>query len=353
MRVRFVVDSDVHGGAEVYVGHLLNHLPARFECSLVASRPPPPRLLRAAAERGAPVALVDPVRGKLDGPRLARLGRALRAGRPDLVHVNAAIPTNNRHALAAGALLRTPLVVTVHLAAPIRGRGHRALIGRLYRRARATIAVSREIASQLEDELGVSPRAIRVVRNGVEPGRAARARDAAAPVRVGALGRLTRQKGFDLLVEAIRALRAGKIDVEAVVAGCGPERAALERQAAGAPVRFAGFVEDVPSFLEDLDVFCLPSRGEGLPFALLEAMSQGLPCVAARVGDVADAVGSAGILVAPEDVEALTAALREIALSAARRRELGAAARSRVRDRHSVDAMVAATAAVYDEALRG
>jgi glycosyltransferase involved in cell wall biosynthesis len=105
--------------------------------------------------------------------------------------------------------------------------------------------------------------------------------------------------------------------------------------------------------LESLDIFCLPSRWEGLPFALLEAMMAGLPCVAARVGDVPEALGAAGALVPPDDLESLIEAVRDLVRSPARRRELGAAAHARAVERYSVDRMVAETADVYEGVLAG
>src|SRR5581483_6078737 len=103
--------------------------------------------------------------------------------------------------------------------------------------------------------------------------------------------------------------------VEVVIAGDGPERDTLAGLAQGLPVELPGFVQDVPALLAGLDVFCLTSRLEGLPFALLEAMMAGLPCVASDVGDVADALGGAGVVVRPGDVEALAAALARLVSS--------------------------------------
>ena len=109
----------------------------------------------------------------------------------------------------------------------------------------------------------------------------------------------------------------------------------------------------MPGFLAGLDVFCLPSRAEGLPLALLEAMMAGLPCLTTAVGGVPAAVGDAALVVPPGDVDALTKALRRLLGDSRLRAELAGRARAlAVRD-FDVARMVAATVAVYDEALAG
>ena len=170
---------------------------------------------------------------------------------------------------------------------------------------------------------------------------------------VGGVGRLTRQKGFDLLVEAARRLVAEGWPVEVRLAGAGRERDRLAAAAAGLPVHLAGFTEDVPGFLAGLDLFCLPSRAEGLPLALLEAMMAGLPCLTCAVGEIPAAVGEAALVIPPQDPDALCAALRRLLGDPGLRAELAGRARAlAVRD-FDLSAMVAATVAVYDRALAG
>jgi glycosyltransferase involved in cell wall biosynthesis len=349
-RLTFVADSAEYGGAEGYVAQLLAHLPDRFEPTLLATEPLPEPLHDAAVAAGCRVVAFDAPRGKFDVGRLLGSARALRATRPDLVHVNLTTAANNRHLIGAAVATRTPSIATLHIVAPILSGLQRALLRRAYGRLRHVVAVSEEVRAQVRDELAVDPQRITVVPNGVER------RDPAAPhertrLRVGALGRLTRQKGFDVLIDAVRMLADEGEDLEVVIGGEGPEREALLKRAADTRVSLVGFVSDVGSFLDGLDVFCLPSRWEGLPFALLEAMMSGLPCIASDVGDVREAVGEAGIVVEPERPDTLAAALRELAASPARRRELGAAAHERALARYTVEAMVEQTVRLYDDAL--
>jgi glycosyltransferase involved in cell wall biosynthesis len=160
-----------------------------------------------------------------------------------------------------------------------------------------------------------------LVRNGVDLARfvpaddsarsAARARldlDPDAPVAI-CVGRVTRQKGQDVLLAAWRALAARHPAARLYIVGDGDLLPLLRRQAP-ATVRFVGTVEDVRPWYAAADLVVLPSRWEGLSLAVLEAMASGRSVVATAVPGLADAVpDGAGALVAPEDAGSLAAAL--------------------------------------------
>jgi glycosyltransferase involved in cell wall biosynthesis len=358
VRLTFLVDSPTWGGAETYVASLLRRLPDRFICSLVATEPVPAPLAAAAGARGQ-LLTVAPVGGRWR--RAPGLWRALAATRPDLVHVNLIDPGTNRVLLGVAGARRAPAVATAHMIGTVGSGLGRIGLAAVYGRLAAMVAVSAEVRDLLTGPLGLPPGRVRVVRNGVEPLQPARDRRPGpmaggwppAPLVVGGVGRLTRQKGFDLLIEATRRLVGEGCPVEVRLAGVGRERDRLAAAAAGLPVHLAGFTDDVPGFLAGLDVFCLPSRAEGLPLALLEAMMAGLPCLATAVGEVAAAARDAALVVPPGDVDALTQALRRLLGDPRLRAELAGRARAlAVRD-FDVAAMVAATVAVYDDALAG
>jgi glycosyltransferase involved in cell wall biosynthesis len=355
VRLTFLVDSPTWGGAETYVASLLRRLPDRFCCTLVATEPVPAPLAAAAEARGRLVA-VDPVGGRW--PRAPDLYRAVAATRPELVHVNLVDPAANRVLLGVAGAGPAPAVATAHMIGATGSGLSRIGLAVVYGRLAAVVAVSAEVRDLLTDRLRLPPGLVRVVRNGVEPLRPAPDRRAGrlvggGPLVVGGVGRLTRQKGFDLLVEATRRLVREGWPVEVRLAGAGRERDRLAAAAAGLPVRLAGFTDDVPGFLAELDVFCLPSRAEGLPLALLEAMMAGLPCLATAVGEVPAAAGEAALVVPPEDVDALTRALRQLLGDPRLRAELAGRARALAVRNFDVAAMVAATVAIYDEALAG
>ena len=173
------------------------------------------------------------------------------------------------------------------------------------------------------------------------------------PGVVGALGRLSFEKGFDVLVDAVPRLAGAGIRV--LLAGDGPQREALSRQVAdlglSEAVSLVGFVDAVPAFLGRTGVFVLPSRSEGLGLVLVEAMAAGRPVVATRVGGIPEVVvdGETGFLVEPEDAGALAGAIARVLGDPALAFRLGEAGRRRAQAVFSAERMADQMAALYAE----
>jgi glycosyltransferase involved in cell wall biosynthesis len=354
MRVTYVMHTSAWGGAETYVARLLQALEQRMT-PVVVVPPQAPQRLRDALPSGVEVRTVDSVGRKGDFGPLARLVTAVRATRPDLVHVNQATPANNRYGLLAARLSGAPSVSTVHSPEPARSRPQQTLLPLLFRAVRTVIAVSDEIRDLLVDTVRVPASRIRVVPNGVpllqRP--SARADGGEAPPVAGSLGRLVREKGFDVLLEALELVARDRPGIRLRLGGEGPERAALEARARDLPVSLLGEVTDTASFLAGLDVFCLSSRREGLPLALLEAMALGVPCVATDVGQVRAALGHAVLVVPPERPAALARALLDLADDPAARAALGERGRALVHGRYDVRAMADSTWELYEQVVAG
>jgi glycosyltransferase involved in cell wall biosynthesis len=324
VRAALVCDSESWGGAEVYLTHLLRRAPALgVTASLVVAGPLAGRF--APYLPAGPPAVVPPARHTRAAPAVRA---ALTAQRPDVVLVNLVDPGSNAAALAAAQEV-APTVGVLHLAGDTGSGEDRRRLAAVYRGLAAVLTPAAGARDQLLADLGLPAARVHVVPNGVDvPADPAGPAGAAVP-RVGGLGRLTGQKGFDVLVEAVGLLVARGVAVEAVVGGEGRDGDRLRAAAAGLPVAFPGFVHDVRGFLAGLDVFCLSSRREALPLVLLEAMAEGLPCVATDVGDVVAAVGEDAVVVPPGDPAALATALAALLADPARRAALGRRARAR------------------------
>lgn len=253
-------------------------------------------------------------------PRL--VGEARKA---DVLVVGSEIGVELIAGFVAARMARKPFVVGVHadldqaLQEWVPRRLHR-LYYWVHRHADGAVCVAPALVAPLVHN-GLAPERIRVVRNGIDPSAVLRA--AAGPgnlVRAGvpvvvASGRLARQKGYDLLLEAhARVVR--EVPHLLLILNDGPEAGALQALAESlgvtGSVQFAGAVRDPLPSVAHADVFVLPSRHEGLPLALLEALVLDVPVIAADCSaGVRDALdqGRAGELVPVEDVEALASAL--------------------------------------------
>lgn len=167
---------------------------------------------------------------------------------------------------------------------------------------------------------------------------------AAGPTLV-SVGRLSFEKGYDLLLDALAQVGTTGNGARLVVLGDGPQRARLEAHAQrlglGDRVRWLGYQDDTRPLLARATLYVQPSRQEGLPLAVLEAMQFGAAIVATAVGDVPELLdqGAAGALVARGDASALARAIEALLVDPARRQRLGVAARDRVRAHYGADTM--------------
>jgi len=305
--------------------------------------------------------------GPLYDPRLyAALGRALRDFRIEVVHSH--LSTANVASRAVAFPLRRPHLATIHTIP-----GPTAEDSRLRARAdgwsswlsRRLVAPSAEVADAYRAAFRLPPERMRVISNVPAAQVPANGFDREALRRevggedveylVLAVARLQPEKGIDDLVAAAAALRPRLPGLRVAVAGSGPEEEALRAkvESAGLSGSFAllGSRSDVGALLAAADAFCLPSRHEGLPISLLEAMQAGLACVATRVGGVPGMIvdGVEGMLVEPADPEGLAAALERVLLDADAGGAMGERAQALVRERYDVAAAAAAYADIYDE----
>ena len=348
--VLHVVSTTDHRGAEVFASHLAAALEQHGHPGRIVALAPGP----SSAQLPVPTL----------GARRLGVGslRALRAlaGRATVVvaHGSTTLP--------AAALATTGLPVPfVYRAigdpAFWSNRVDRRLrVGVALRRAAAVVALWDAAAAELTRRHRLQPGRVHVVPNGVPgarlltltaDGRAAARRALGLPEQgrlLAYVGALAPEKDVAAALHAVGAIP----DVRLVIAGDGPEAAALRAEAhSSAPdrVRFLGAIDDVVPVLAAADALVLPSRTEGIPAAVIEAGLAGLPVVATAVGGLAEVVidGETGALVQPGDVQGLTQAIRNVLEEAER---LGAAARRHCQARFELDAVAAAWARVLDVA---
>lgn len=233
------------------------------------------------------------------------------------------------------------------------------------RAAELVITVSSASAARLV-RAGVPPERIAVLHNSVDAQRFARREATARSLRASmnirddeavllSVGRLSREKGHEDLICAFDHLRRSRPELKAklVIVGDGPELMRLERLAdsfgATELITFAGHVREPEPYYAMADVFVLPSRSEGSPNALLEAMAAGVPIVATCVGGVPEIVsdGSSALLVPPGDPEAMAEAIARALEDEELTARLTSRAREIVLARHSIRARATALIEIY------
>ncbi len=308
------------------------------------------------------VDIADRPRPARDTAAVLRLRRLLARYAPDVVHA---------HGLRAGAvtalaLARAPrrqrpaMLVTVHNAAPagaMPGAVYTALERLTAQRADAVLCVSADLADRMR-RVGARDVALAVVP---APPADAPSAEAVGLARAGlgaagrpivlAVGRLAPQKGFDVLLEAMTTLRGREPVPLLVIAGEGPLAVQLagRSRAAGTDVRFLGGRSDIPALIAAADLVVVPSRWEGQPLIVQEALRGGRPLVVSRVGGIPDLTGEdAALLVPPDDPGRLASAVRSVLDDPVLARALGAAAAARARALPSESDAVNAALAVYD-----
>jgi glycosyltransferase involved in cell wall biosynthesis len=205
--------------------------------------------------------------------------------------------------------------------------------------AAAVVANSRglfELARAFDDKTEIL-----IVPNGVDVEEFQPTHREWSPARLLSVGRVVYQKGYDVAIRALAGLK--DLQWEWHLAGDGPHRPALERSLREngllARVHFLGWkgADDVKKEYAAANLFIHPSRHEGMPNAVLEAMSSGLPIIASRIAGNEELVveGETGLLVPVEDAESLQNALRELLPDSRRRERMGGNARRRVEESFS------------------
>jgi glycosyltransferase involved in cell wall biosynthesis len=283
---------------------------------------------------------------------IVKLARFFHNWRPDVIHTH-----DHRALFYAGPVAwvsRVPLVVNTRHGRNCHFTPRQVAVGRhLARLVDRYVCVSEDVKAQCVAE-GIPTRNLLTIKNGVDVDRFTFSGSRGCGPVV-AVGRLSPEKDIANLIRAteMAAKRIPSVRVE--VAGNGPCLEELKGLAAelgvGDRIKFLGEVHDVSSLLSRARMFVLPSRSEGIPVTVLEAMACGLPVLATRVGGLPEVVdqGVTGLLVLPADAPALADAIIAIWNDPDRGAQLGSAGRRRVEQHFDVGRMVADYEALYVE----
>lgn len=362
IRVCQVITELAPGGAERCVFELARRLDrSRFEVTVLALRGGV--VAQWLADAGIRVADAG-IRGKWDFRAIKRLRWLVGEAAPDVLHTHLFHADLAAHVACRGLNI-AHWVHTVHTAEG-RFRPWRYTMVRLMaNRYDRIVAVSESVRRVHLARTRLAESKYAVIPNGVDT--AAFARDGGlrgnlradwglgeGEVLAAYVGRLSQEKGPDVLVKAMGLLAARGRRLNLVVAGDGPLRGDLERflrdSPCGAGIRLLGFVRDVRGVLSAADLLVMPSRWEGFGLSAAEAMAAGLPIIATDVAGLRDVVtGQEGLIVPPDDPPALAAAMDRLAESAELRWALGAAGRARAGRLFDIRDNIAAHERLYEE----
>ena len=350
-RIVFVLSQYAVGGAEKQLAALLEHRPEwslAIDVRTVTFLPPASQeMVERYATLGVPNTQVSRPAATFVGFFVALL-RTFRQLDPAIVHTLLDHSTGTWGRLAAW-MLRVPAIVMSDLSlGEVGGRVHFALRPFLDRVTHRFLPNAEAIADRLATS-GVPRRKITVIPCGVDlevfdplrvaDGRGDRRRAWGIPedaVVAGYLGRFTRVKRVDLLIEALRTLPEGDRPDFVVLGGDGPTMSLARSMVDLDPwlrerCHFLGTIHDAPEFLAAIDYLVLPTEVEGLPNVILEAMAMVRPVVSTRVSDIPAIIDGAGVVAEPGDATALAEAIRVMQRRTAdERRRLGEAGRKRV-----------------------
>ncbi len=336
----------------------------RFELVLAATSGDGTQTETLAQRAGLSLArLPEPASARLNS--LVRLRNFYEEVGADVVHMHTpAFGGQARFGLAARAAGAVPLV-TVHQIMPNQLSRRGRVTNRLAQRVLfgPIVAVSKDVRQMLATHAGLDARPISVIPNGVdEPAEDHTTRDEGTTresLQIGYFGRLSHEKGVDLLIDALAVVSESGRGFTALIVGDGPERSQLqaqvERLGLTERVRFMGFQSNVDTFMRSVDIVAHTPRYEGFGLVVLEAMARGVPVVVSPApGGIPEMVvsGETGLVTNGMSAHAIANGLAEVIDNADLRAAMGAAGFQRWKRLFTAERMACRTAEVYERTLK-
>ncbi len=365
IHIAFLVHTYGFGGLENMVTNLVNHLdPSRFESTIICFAPLKPLNNRVDLNRVQVHSL-----NKQGGNNPVLIYRICLM----LKKIGADIVQTHNWGTAFEGILGAKLAGVSGIVHAERGtiedKGHNILLQRfLWGFADQVLSVSEAHRKKVTNMIGFPQAQIKAIVNGVDTERFCPCPEIRDETRtklglkknslcIGTVGSLRPVKNQSLLINACKAILPQFNQVEVLIVGEGPLESQLKQEAStlgfSGKIHFAGGRPDIPEILNALDIFVLPSRSEGMPNAVLEAMACGVPVVATAVGGTSEVIedGKNGILVASENEPQLIQALRELIQNVEQRLAIGIEGRKRVLTHFSLKTMVSKYQVLYESLL--
>ncbi len=371
-RVFYLVDSLNVGGTETQAVELACRLtPAQYEVTLgcLLAQGPLLEKLRGTAvrvEEFHPNGGIDSAGGAY---QLLRLAAFLRRERFHVVHTHDL--WSNLMGIPAARIARVPAIISSR-----RDLGHldwyesgrRVWLRRIQNLSHIVLANANPIRDALISEDGFAPEKVRLIHNGVDVERFSRVPNCRERMFPGSSGQKlvvlvgnmhTDIKGHPWLIAAAPKIVEQFPEVRFLFAGDGAMRPEFERQVGDLGLKesfqFLGRRNDIPEILRSCDIAVLPSKAEGLPNAVLEYMCAGLPVVATAVGGNAEVVrhGETGLLVPPQNSDALATAILQLMKDPASAKRMGEDSQRYVSANFSFERLIREVDGLYTELLQG
>ncbi len=361
MRILHIIPSLGVGGTEKILLELCRGLDRnQFQCEVVALKDGGETIQRLR-DAGIPVETLGTpssiVSGLLDLPRLyLALRKKIQEKNPDIVHtwLTRANTLGRLAAKCAGAK---------HVISSLRVMEMEKYFHILAEKMTSPLCEvvtvnSTPLKNFALQEIGLPENKVKLIFNGItassEPPKTARN---VPDLVVGTMGRLHKQKGFDVFLRAVAQISPKYSRIKFLIAGAGPEENNLKTLAHDlhlSSVEFAGLAPS-EKFLKSLDLFVLPSRWEGMPNVVMEAMNLGVPVACTAVGGAMDLIesGKEGILFEPEIPSACAEAVMKLISDPELRTKCAQAAQNKIKEKFSLSTMIKEHENLYGQILSG
>jgi len=366
MRILYIISGDVWGGAEAQASSLILGLQKLSFSTLNVILFNYGRLATTLHQKGVPINII-PEAGGTSAQIVYRCFRYVRALRPDIVHVHG-FKENLLGGLGARFGGAKAIIRTFHGMGLIGARIKYDAVEKInaFFLSNAIIAVSEDLKKRLTS-LGFPKRKIMVIHNGVLPVQTVSSQKIATLKNsfmipsdvsvIGTVGRLVAVKDHKTFLDGAKIILRTNKKTRFIIVGDGPMKSELEAYANSIGIEnevcFAGFRTNIADFLGMFDIFAMTSLHEGIPMALLEAMSLSKPVIVTKVGGIPEIVkdSTSGILIPPRNPDALAEACLKVLADTNLVRKLGTRAMQAIQEHYSIEFCVNKTKKLYETVL--